>query len=477
MVQVYKITIKRKTMIYTIRLFLIVTFLSEFLSAEARLDNRKQFEESGIQWTSGLSWSELRKKAHDENKYIFLDCFATWCHPCKVMDKNVYPNDTIGRLMNTDFICVRVQMDSTKNDNEEIREWYKTVKALKNEYAINSMPTLLFFRPDGKIVHKKVGGQNVKQFISLITNVTDPENQYYTLVDKYRRGTLDYARMPVLARMAHSVDERDFAAEVARIYMVNYLNQDEHRFFIKENQQFIYDFSFAMLRSSDRLFKLYLQQPAKMDTVIGKSGKSQLIVEYVITKEEISPVMNLSKEEGREPAWSIVANQIEKKYGVIYAERLTVNAKLKFYKSQKDWPHYARFLVQKVEMEKKIGAPELENAALLNSDAWNIFLYSNRKSDLKKALNWSKRSLQLVNRVSYNVAPYMDTQANILYKLRRVQEAIKLEEEVVRRITIDAEKYAFIKSSIEGYRKTLQKMKNGEPTHLENGAIWNHKLK
>ena len=43
----------------------------------------------GIHFVNGLSWQEVLQKAKAENKYIFVDCYATWCGPCKAMDKEV----------------------------------------------------------------------------------------------------------------------------------------------------------------------------------------------------------------------------------------------------------------------------------------------------------------------------------------------------------------------------------------------------
>src|SRR5205807_219920 len=73
-------------------------------------------ENTGIKWTEGLTWEQVKEKAKKENKYIFLDCFATWCGPCKLMDKEIYTNDTVGSYFNDKFISVKVQMDKAKND-------------------------------------------------------------------------------------------------------------------------------------------------------------------------------------------------------------------------------------------------------------------------------------------------------------------------------------------------------------------------
>ena len=43
----------------------------------------QESENSGIQWAKGLAWQQIRQKAKKENKYIFVDCYATWCGPCR----------------------------------------------------------------------------------------------------------------------------------------------------------------------------------------------------------------------------------------------------------------------------------------------------------------------------------------------------------------------------------------------------------
>src|SRR4051812_34660552 len=68
-------------------------------------------EGSGITWVDNLNWQQVLKKAKKEKKYIFVDCFTTWCGPCKKMDKVVYTNDSLGDFLNAKFISVKLQMD------------------------------------------------------------------------------------------------------------------------------------------------------------------------------------------------------------------------------------------------------------------------------------------------------------------------------------------------------------------------------
>src|SRR5258708_31213409 len=90
--------------------------------------------ETGVRFEADLNWQEVLAKAAKEKKFIFLDIYATWCGPCKQMDKFVYTDTAIGDFFNKQFISIKVQMDTSKNDNGHVREWYSDAHELKNKY-------------------------------------------------------------------------------------------------------------------------------------------------------------------------------------------------------------------------------------------------------------------------------------------------------------------------------------------------------
>ena len=97
----------------------------------------------GIRFEKSLNWPGVLQKARQEHKGIFVDCYATWCGPCKMMDNAVYPNDTVGKYMNDKFISVRLQMDKTDHDDSTVRQWYYTAASFENTYSITAYPTFL----------------------------------------------------------------------------------------------------------------------------------------------------------------------------------------------------------------------------------------------------------------------------------------------------------------------------------------------
>ncbi len=72
----------------------------------------EQKSDSGMQFVQHSSWTKILAKAKEENKLIFVDCYATWCGPCKKMAKEVFPLADVGAFYNANYINVKAQMDS-----------------------------------------------------------------------------------------------------------------------------------------------------------------------------------------------------------------------------------------------------------------------------------------------------------------------------------------------------------------------------
>lgn len=115
------------------------------------------------------SFAVLLQKAGKEKKMIFIDCVTSWCPPCRRMEKNVFPNDTVGDFYNSHFICATFDMEKGEG------------KTLANRYDVGCYPTYLFLDEKGNLVHRHSGEWSVAEFIALGHAALSPELQFATI--------------------------------------------------------------------------------------------------------------------------------------------------------------------------------------------------------------------------------------------------------------------------------------------------------
>jgi thioredoxin-related protein len=416
-------------------------------------------EGSGIIWVDNLNWQQVLKKAKKEKKYIFVDCFATWCGPCKKMDQDVYANDSVGSLLNAKYISVKVQMDSTKVDNEYTRSWYKTAKEMGSTYRVAAFPTFLFFSPDGKIVYKDFGYKIPNKFMQVAQDALTPSKQYYALLRAYKKGKKDFVNMPYLITMSKQLNDTTNYRSLLTDYYSYLQSLDKDKLYTKENIEFI---ASTITRSSQAPFSMFYPDGSPVDIVMKKEGYARNVVVQVILKEKVNPF--LSAAEGKpEPDWSILQNDISKDYKGDYADRTILEAKIKWYLVKGEVLKFAIVLNNKMEKYGSDTTSMVEDYRLNN---WAFIIWSqiNDVAELKKIINWmadvARRGEEATGVYTQYWVFYIDTYANLLYKVGEKAEALKWQEMAVNK----ARERGAEKSVLKAIEGNFELMKKGEPT-------------
>ncbi|MGO3806262.1 MAG: thioredoxin family protein, partial [Sphingobacterium sp.] len=176
-------------------------------------------QDKGVTFEHGVTWQAVKEKAKTENKFIFVDCFTTWCKPCEYMSKTVFPQDTVGEFFNAHFINLKVQMDQTDHDAPETKSWYTEAQRFADDYQVVAYPTFLIFDPQGELVHRIVGGGEASEFIARAKQGLDPKTQYVTLVNKYHQNPDDAMLSKQMLNAALGAYDRPLAQEAASRYI------------------------------------------------------------------------------------------------------------------------------------------------------------------------------------------------------------------------------------------------------------------
>jgi thioredoxin-related protein len=427
--------------------------------------------EKGIFFERHLNWQQVKAKARQENKYIFVDCYASWCGPCKQMDNEVYSSAAVGDFMNHQFISVKMQLDTSKLDDDAVKERYADAAYIRQHYNIPGYPTFLFFSPDGEIVHQSTSYLLAADFQSLAKDALDSTKQYYTLRKNFLVGKLSGGALPYLAVTAASMGDADLAKRVASTYKQNYLDKaDDAEISSKDNVQFISNFSDLISGSNDMYFKFFFRHPnVIIGSVNGAPTYAKVLVGTVIQKEEIDDkVYRDGKPVLKNVNWVKIANAITDKYGKSYTNDLMVPARLSFYQKAKDWEQFAGLVNEMIKKYQpktkenafstftKLGYPINDDSWSLNNAAWSVFLGCKDRVVLEEAVRWSNLSIKLAPTPGGTVQ-LLDTKANLLYKLGRKKEAIATEKTAIKSATLSGQ-------SFPEYAQSIEKMKKGVPT-------------
>ncbi len=396
-------------------------------------------EKKGVNFEHGLSWEQVKAKAKAENKFIFMDIFATWCGPCKWMDENTYTTERAGAFMNDKFINVKVQADSSKNDNEEVKSWYANARQFMKEYKIGAFPSLLFFDPNGKLVHKLSGALDDSMLVITSQDALNPEKQYYTLEENYKKGKLGYTQMPVLAKSASSLNETAFAKKVADDYINNYLFKlKEQELFTKDNLAFMARY---LGDKDSKSYKLFMQKTSKVNAILG-DDQAQYAMKSFIANNYLPKGEALKTK----PNWDALDKSITAKFGPIGQEAV-YGHRMIYHLENKEWSDFGKYYV--LYFKNALRRPDYN----INNISWPLFENVTDKKVLEYSCDVMKYAM---GRWYQTDAAACDTYANLLYKAGKKSEAIEWQEKAVQM----SKGSPYEKENIEH----LEKMRNNQPT-------------
>lgn len=101
-----------------------------------------------------MSFDEAVKMAASKGKLIFIDCYTSWCGPCKTLSEEVFTAKIVKDYFDKNFINLKIDMEKGEGPD------------LAKKFKIKGYPTLLLIDGKGNIVHEKVGSDTVEPFLN-----------------------------------------------------------------------------------------------------------------------------------------------------------------------------------------------------------------------------------------------------------------------------------------------------------------------
>lgn len=107
------------------------------------------------------TYAEALEAAKTQNKKVFIDAYASWCGPCKMLTRQVFTDPAVGAVFNEHFVNVKIDMEKGEGPG------------LARKFGVTAYPTLLFLDADGAIIKKAIGYHNSEQLITVGNSVAN----------------------------------------------------------------------------------------------------------------------------------------------------------------------------------------------------------------------------------------------------------------------------------------------------------------
>ena len=162
----------------------------------------------GISFHDNTPWKEILHLAKKENKLIFMDCYTSWCGPCKALAKNVFTQEKVGEFFNPRFINVKYDME--KGDGKMLNEKYK-------KYIVG-YPTLLLLNAEGDVLQQLAGFKEADELIEGIKQASEGKD-LFSLAAEYQQGNREIGFMKDFIQSLNNAFLKDSVARVANQYI------------------------------------------------------------------------------------------------------------------------------------------------------------------------------------------------------------------------------------------------------------------
>lgn len=131
--------------------------------------------DEGIKFVENMTFDQALDLAKKENKLLFIDCYTSWCGPCKMMARDVFTQKFVGNYFNPKFVSMKIDMEK----GEGVQ--------LKDKFEVKAFPTFIILNGDGEIVSRLVGGGKAEEFVKRVENSLS-EKGLLSLQKKYEAG-------------------------------------------------------------------------------------------------------------------------------------------------------------------------------------------------------------------------------------------------------------------------------------------------
>ena len=159
-------------------------------------------------------WEAAKFEAKKAGKDIFLDIYASWCGPCKMMDADVYTSADVIEYFNFNFINLKVDGESEFGS------------ALASQYKVSAYPSMYFINSDEVSINLLVGYRDAEALVNAGKVVKEYGTRYLELNKLYNTALLTDLQTEELMKLFAKFEKKDELAVLAESRLKTFTEAD-----------------------------------------------------------------------------------------------------------------------------------------------------------------------------------------------------------------------------------------------------------
>ncbi len=164
--------------------------------------------------TSASDWDQVTQKAKKSGKLIFLDVYATWCGPCKYLEKNVYTDPQLGQYYNAMY--VNAKMDGETDFGA----------TFAREHQLEAYPTMFFLTSSADLIAKIVGVREAGPLLEIGRTVKENSDKIAYYAKNFPMNTLSLQELQKYQAILTTLGQDEKANEVGAAILPSLTEED-----------------------------------------------------------------------------------------------------------------------------------------------------------------------------------------------------------------------------------------------------------
>ena len=334
----------------------IISGISIFCAIATSAQEAIQFQE--------LPYKDIIAKAKKEKKLVFIDAYASWCGPCKMMEKNVFTQKSVSDYYNTNFINARFDME--KGEGRDIA----------SKFGVRSYPTYLFLNGEGELVSRNTGYMEESLFVAMAQDINSPGNKKGSLKDRFAGGEKDPEFLINIMKLNANSDY-EFAKKASERYFQNKKKTEE---LTKDEIGFILYF---VKSSEDANYPVFSSRKAEIIKFLPEETYNEFDAQLKLGKIVEQSIDDKNKKINDDYFMKAAEPLVGKEAAV---KKLN-QTKLSYYEQNSNFPEYEKAALDYYKNSDAFDPNELLRAAWIFAD------HVKTPSSLKKATEWAEKSV------------------------------------------------------------------------------------